>query len=175
MYNIELLQNILSWHSNAPSNSGASVAFQYFFNDKPLTGTPWGGIRWFPKVLPVSIVNELSLIHGRPSIYLDKIPSASPVFHYWSKSIDEVKMKHNRYLQFEGHSRLKKFGLWSFRTSTWRVLSTLGSVIRKFKIVDGKAGLLLSIEFVRYTCKAELEHFKISRTFSDRSLGERST
>ena len=87
------------------------IPYQYYFSNKPLHHTAWGGIRSSSKVINRSRVDLHSRVHRgimlKPGNTHFTIPydGKNAVQHFWADSFGHLFSKHNRYLGAEGKSR----------------------------------------------------------------------
>jgi hypothetical protein len=164
-YSIKLLQDIKEWARNASSNAIGEVPFRYYFKDQVLIGTPWGGLRSFPKVLSPNHLLESQFVHGRASGEISQIETSDYVMHFWAKDIATIRHKHNSYLEWEPASMFHA----SLSASPYKILFRISrgifGALKTIKIGDGTSGVLLTLEFVRYLCLREIAYFRRFGTF----------
>lgn len=160
-----LLLASAKWARQARQGVCGSVPLQYYVGSKPLFGTPWGGIKLYPRVLDPLAIKDISKVHQRFEGPTEPVSDLSlPVKHYWISTIEELQQKHDRYLRHEGEARFSSFGAFSWRQAAILNLKTLLSVLKRTSPRDGFLGLVLSFEFVRYQFRATLCHRKFSKS-----------
>ena len=109
-----------------------NVPYQYYFLNKKLDTTVWGGVRPIPRVINRTRVNVTPEVHRtlhcNPGYETFTLPfrPGNAVLHYWVDSYEQLFSKHERYIAMEGESRYKN----GFRFS-WKSLFL--SPLRSFK------------------------------------------
>ena len=133
------------------------IKFRYYFKNKPLRGTPWGGVRDFARIGKPAQFQQRTDVHQRLSGSVSNVETDEVVRHYWANSFREIESKHKRYLLQEGNSKARLYGRWTLRGSILRLLRVHLGILRRIRLGDGATGLVLSTIFSRYAIKAERE------------------
>lgn len=87
-----------------------NLPYQYYFLNKKLNNTVWGGVRHIPRIIHRKRVNVTSDVHRAlqclPGYETYDLPytNVNAVQHYWIDSYQQLFLKHNRYMQMEGES-----------------------------------------------------------------------
>lgn len=142
-----------------PSLGAISAPWQFYFKNKPLFGTAWGGRR--PRLFIAHRERFLftpethrgrKLRNGFDSAHLD---GGGQIDHYWSDSWRKLLAKHVRYLKTEGGSRYRRGDRISlgglFVASARIVRKTYGSF---WDPRDGLRGFLLAQLWITYNSLA---------------------
>lgn len=88
-----------------------SVPYQYYFLNRRLDTTIWGGVRPVPRVIHRARVSVTSEVHRtlncKPGYETFILPSrlGNAVQHYWVDGYRQLFAKHERYIRMEGESR----------------------------------------------------------------------
>jgi hypothetical protein len=138
-----------------------NVPYQYYFLNKKLDTTVWGGVRTIPRIINRTRINVTPEVHRtlhcKPGYEAFTLPyrPGNAVLHYWADSYRQLFVKHERYLGMEGESRYNN-GI----RFTWRslFLSPLRGFIQSYIKCSGWrsgwAGLFLSLFFALYETRA---------------------
>jgi glycosyltransferase involved in cell wall biosynthesis len=146
------------------------VPYQYYFLNKKLDTTIWGGVRPLPRVINRTRVNVTPEVHRalrcKPGYETFTLPyrPGNAVLHYWIDSYEQVFSKHERYVVMEGESRYKN----GFRFN-WK--SLIMSPLRGFKDSfircsgwrGGWHGWFLSAFFAFYEMRALLSLYRYEK------------
>lgn len=150
--------------------SGHSVVelpLRYRFAGDPLVGTPWGGVRYFPRLFRWGGVMHGGQLHedirSQVTGGVARVTGVDPIEHYWVEGWSDFAKKNARYLRLEGASRYdagERFGLVSAVAHGIRaVRRALASV----RLGDGMRGLGLSAGYVAYVVGADISLARYSR------------
>ena len=140
-----------------------NVPYQYYFKNKKLDTTIWGGIRPIPRIINRTRVNVTPEVHRtlhcKPGYETFTLPSrpGNAVLHYWADSYRQLFSKHERYMAMEGESRYNngfRFDWKSFLLSPLR--SFQQSFIKCSGWRGGWHGWFLSAFFAYYQTKSLL-------------------
>jgi glycosyltransferase involved in cell wall biosynthesis len=88
-----------------------SVPYQYYFLNKKLNTTIWGGVRPILRVINRNRVTVEPYVHTalkcKDGYKVFNLPyrSGNAVQHYWIDSYEQLFSKHERYIRMEGESR----------------------------------------------------------------------
>lgn len=139
------------------------VPYQYYFLNKRLDTTIWGGVRPIPRVINRTRVNITSDVHKalncKPGYGIYTLPSrpGNAVIHYWVDSYRQLFAKHERYLAMEGQSRYNNGFRFNWKSFLYNPLrSFAGSFIRYSGWRGGWVGWFLSSFITIYEARALL-------------------
>lgn len=163
VYSSTLMDDILAL---APGDdcSVVAVPIQYYFNDRPLKRTVWGGVRYFHnKIINKKRVDFYDRVHRSIELHqgtsIGKInyTGNNIVKHYWVDNFEDLFKKHNRYLILEGKSRFEKgerFSLvkWFFMP----IVALYEGLIRKGGIIGRPIEIFLCFYYAWYISKSLL-------------------
>lgn len=169
----KLAQQIINHfqHNSISSEIGAiSVPWRFYFKNRCLKGTPWGGANSRFLIVNHNRFKFTSEIHvGRkllPGYQLLQLKESGDnvVHHYWMRDFKMLLSKHKRYLQNEGQARYNN----GVRTSLFRILYTPAtqfyfSFINKKGYKDFGTGLLLSVFWSWYQTNALIQLYKFQK------------
>jgi glycosyltransferase involved in cell wall biosynthesis len=145
------------------------VPYQYYFLNKKLDTTIWGGVRSIPRIINRTRTTITSDVHralscrpGHESYILPSRPG-NAVIHYWVDSYSQLITKHERYIAMEGESRYNngfRFAWKSLLSST--LMSFISSFIKHSGWRGGWAGWFLSFFGAFYETRAllSLRHYE---------------
>lgn len=153
------------------------VPYQYYFMNKKLDTTVWGGVRTIPRVINRTRINVTPEVHRtlhcKPGYetFTHSYRPGNAVLHYWVDSYGQLFSKHERYIAMEGESRYKnglRFG--------WK--SLLVNPLRSFKYSfiqcsgwrGGWHGWFLSAFFALYETRSILSLYQYEKSIRWRSL-----
>lgn len=162
-YPTQLLEDISNFVADLSFDSVGLVKMQYYFRDKALNGTPWGGIREFPRIATSMKFRTRVNVHERLTGKEIRVESDSVVKHFWAESFKQIVDKHNRYLPSEGPAKFQLFGVFEKRKSILRIIRSNFGILRRLDIRDGLDGIFLSIIFSHYILMAEIQYYRYSR------------
>lgn len=148
-----------------------TIPYKYYFNQKELNTTIWGGIKYGRRVFNKKRTNIDGFVHrthecinGYREFQIYKTEK-NVVAHYWVDSYLELLSKHERYLKLEGKSRYNR----GDRYSTWKMF--IESLLNlKIGLLDksgwrgGWDGWFLSFFYALYTARSwlSLRKFELS-------------
>ena len=147
-----------------------NVPYQYYFLNKKLDTTVWGGVRPIPRVINRTRVNVTPEVHRtlhcKPGYEPFTLPyrPGNAVLHYWVDSYVQLFSKHERYIAMEGESRYNN-GL----RFSWKSLlkSPFGSFKSSFIQCSGWRGgwhgWFLSVFFAVYQMRALLSLYNYEK------------
>ena len=152
------------------------LPIKYYFLNRPLNGTIWGGRRYKDRFFNKRKVNispnvhrEINILHNYYSV---KIPFEKNNFiqHYWVDSIPQLFRKHLRYIVAEGETRYnegQRFNLFAFLSSTIRAF--IDNLIKFKGLKDGVFGFFLSLFYSWYVgmCYLSLLVYQISTSIKN--------
>ena len=139
------------------------VPYQYYFLNKRLDTTIWGGVRPIPRVIHRTRINVTSDVHRalncKPGYETYTLPYrfGNAVIHYWVDTYQQFITKHERYIAMEGKSRYNndyRFNWISFFFNPLR--SFASSFIKHSGWRGGWTGWLLSFFIAVYEARALL-------------------
>jgi hypothetical protein len=148
-----------------------NVPYQYYFINKQLDTTIWGGVRPIPRVINRTRVNVTTEVHRtlqcKSGYEAFTLPSrlGNAVLHYWADSYEQLFSKHQRYIAMEGKSRYNngfRFGWKLFLLSPLR--SFKHSFIQCSGWRGGWHGWFLSVFFAVYETRALLSLYRYEKT-----------
>lgn len=153
------------------------VPYQYYFLNKKLDTTIWGGVRPIPRIINRKRVNVTSDVHrtlncksGYTTYTLPSRPG-NAVLHYWVDSYRQLLSKHQRYLAMEGESRHNngiKFSWKALLINPLRMF--LSSFIKHSGWRGGWVGWFLSFFIAFYEVNALLSLRKYEETISKSTI-----
>jgi hypothetical protein len=153
----KLLEDINRFSLDLHGNMVGCVKMVYLFNGKQLFGTPWGGLRNFPRIAKPETFAERRIVHTRINGDYVDVNTEEVVKHFWVSNFAELESKHIRYLQFEGESMMQTFGAWKAGRSLVRLIRIHFGIVKRIRFADGIVGIKLSFIFSCYSIRRELE------------------
>jgi glycosyltransferase involved in cell wall biosynthesis len=150
---------------------------QYYFRDRRLRGTVWGGPNRRRLLVRRSAVELTPAIWGGMRIregfrVLDlTFTDETAIVHWWAGGYGELIERHRRYLRLEPVDREAAGEVTGFRavaTMPWR--SFRESYVTKHGYLDGLTGLALSIFWAVFRTSGELALLRRLRASVDTSL-----
>ncbi|MFH2102002.1 MAG: glycosyltransferase family 2 protein [Chloroflexota bacterium] len=147
-----------------------SVPYQYYFINKRLDTTVWGGLRQIPRVINRKRVVVEPEVHRalqcKPGYKTIALPhrSENAVKHYWNDSYSQLFSKHTRYIPMEGKSRYNDGQRFSLKALLLNPLRSL-----KYSLINcsgwhgGWHGWFLSFFFASYELGALLSLHRYER------------
>lgn len=137
--------------------------WQFYFRDRPLRGTEWGGILRKRTLARRGGAGLRPTVHGGtkvlPGFRAQEVPYTgdNAIAHYWAPGWRPLLAKHVRYLRLEGPDRRAR-GLITGPKDILRtpVPAFYDSFVRKRGYRDGLVGLGLSLLWAGYTTGAKL-------------------
>lgn len=168
----ELRSQLFENFRTIPSSTAVVRApMQYYFKNRALRGTVWGGIsnRQLLMNRQRAIFRPLvnTPITIRPGFKLQRWPyKGGVVHHYWMRGYRELLPKHRRYLTKEGKARYERgerVGYIGIIRSPLR--SFYDSFVRQKGYLDGLTGFILSLFWAWYNTNAlvRLKREQLSR------------
>jgi hypothetical protein len=162
-YSKELLSDILLFSESMEVNDVGLIKMQYFFKNRALCGTPWGGIGHFARVaMPTKFRNRIN-VHERLVGREVLVQTNQIVKHFWADSYEQIIRKHDRYLASEGVAKIAQFGNFVLKDSLVRIIRAHLGILKRVNFRDGFTGIRLALIFSAYVINAELEFRKTSR------------
>lgn len=146
---------------------------QYYFRNRPLQGTVWGGRNKRRLLVRRGAVELTPTIWGgmriKPGFRVVELPFASgtAIVHRWAGGYGDLIERHRRYLALEPADRLaagELTGLRKIVTTPWS--SFRESFVRKNGYRDGLDGLLLSLFWAGFRTSAEIAFLRRLRSRS---------
>lgn len=144
---------------------------QYYFKDKPLIYTRWGGQKKRLLGYNRQRIDLSDIVHRGPQLKESysryNVSNSSKDFiikHYWIDSYSQFFEKHKRYLKFEGKSKYEKsfrFSLSKLIQNTWKEFYFCFWTKRGVK--GGFDGIMLSFLWAWYTFMAWLSLYKYEK------------
>lgn len=158
-----------------------TIPLQYFFLNRKLDTTAWGGIRDAARIFHkerTTLESEVHRTHQSKQGYKTFSVSFSgnnAIAHYWIDNIPQMFSKHKRYLQLEGKSRFSKGERFSWKQLTKQALVHFRfSFIQKSGWRGGWVGWFLSLFYAQYEARAwlSLRHYErnLKYTISKKEL-----
>ena len=139
------------------------VPYQYYFMNKRLDTTVWGGVRPIPRVIHRARINVTSDVHKalncRSGYEIYTLPPrpGNAVIHHWIDSYPQLFEKHERYIRMEGESRYNNGARFSWRSFLSRPIRSFTSSFIKYSgWRGGWAGWFLSFFIAIYEARALL-------------------
>jgi glycosyltransferase involved in cell wall biosynthesis len=137
-----------------------SVPWQFYFKQKKLHGTPWGGRRPRMMLAHSSRFDFLPETHRgrilRPGFTERIIESDGNLNHFWSNSWSSLIQKHLRYLKTEGGSRYRRGDRISLGGIVVAIPKVFVATFKKLDKRDGVRGVGLSLLWSIYMSQALL-------------------
>lgn len=162
-YSRSLLSDILKFTNFMNPGEIGLIKMQYYYGSYKLRGTPWGGIKSFPRIAsPIEFIKRTN-VHQRLDGVEVEVNTTEIVKHYWVNSILELRAKHKRYLEYEGLTKASLYGVWDLKGFVIRMIRVHIGILRRINPLDGFLGLLLAIEFSKYAIRAELAFKKLTK------------
>lgn len=135
----------------------------YYFKNRRLKGTPWGGTTPRRMLLNKDGVHFTNQVHAGIElndgydVYNIPFTGHNVVHHYWVRSWKDMMEKHSRYLKFEGESKY-------LDGQRFRIRRLIGTPVKQFYYSfiqtkgwkDGMLGLWLSCFWAWYNFEALL-------------------
>ena len=153
----------------------------YYFKNRLLNGTPWGGVRGRLLIAHRRRFKFSAEVHrGRElNTGFEQLPLQTEgiIHHYWSSSWKSLFRKHRRYLKLEGRSLYSTGQRISLGGVVVALPNRLVSTFREsWKISDGMRGFLLCLFWVWYKSAAQFSLWSYQRelvSHSEREQGEK--
>lgn len=146
------------------------VPLIYYFGDKPLRGTIWGGISKKKLVVRRSGVDFVAADHRgyriRPGFRYIEIPydGENAIHHHWVSGYREFVAKHVHHARIEGEARARTGELIGVRAlvgTPWSAFSL--SYIRRAGYRDGTRGFVLSVLYAAYRSASDVQLIRVLR------------
>jgi hypothetical protein len=174
----ELQKDIKFFFSIIPDDCGKiNVPIRYYYKNKALKGTVWGGVR-FGRLLMQKSKNEISssvhiAINLKQGYRKYTIPynKINVDHHFWVSSFDQMLEKHKRYILKEGEAKYRK----GERYNTYRLVkvtieSFYNSFFRHKGYLDGFTGLFLSFFYAWYNWESILSLKKFQKKIQNGTI-----
>jgi glycosyltransferase involved in cell wall biosynthesis len=146
-----------------PDVAVVDCPWQFYFRDKPLRGTIWGGISRKRTLARRGAADLRPSVHSGTRIprgfRSHDIPFSgdNAIAHYWAPGYRALIAKHWRYLKLEGPDRLGHGMITGFRDiATTPFPSFYESFVKREGYRDGPAGLALSLVWAGYSTGAKV-------------------
>lgn len=165
-YSLRLLSDISAFARNMCPGEIGAIKMSYYYKNYRLRGTPWGGIKSFPRIASSTEFINRTYVHQRLNGVEVEVSTNEIVRHYWVDSIYDLRAKHKRYLEHEGLTKAALYGVWDFKGFAIRMLKVHIGILRRINLLDGFLGLLLALEFSKYAIRAELAFKKLSKNLN---------
>lgn len=157
---------------NLPNNIGSiQVPWRYYFGNKMLKGTQWGGVQGRVFVVNTNRFYFTDEVHrGRHlkkgmEMYRIKYNGHNHLHHYWMQNKQQLRDKHRRYLKQEGVSMHKSGKSAKLYRIPYTYLSAFyHSWFQRKGWKDGLTGLYLSFFWAWYSAAAEYALYKYQKT-----------
>jgi glycosyltransferase involved in cell wall biosynthesis len=140
-----------------------TIPFQYYFMNRKLDTTAWGGIRYATRVSHKERTFMESGVHGKHlckegyGIYQIDFSNNNVAAHYWVDNLSQMFSKHERYLKMEGASRYGKGARFSWAQVIKQTLVHFRfSFIQRSGWRGGWAGWFLSFFYAQYEARSWL-------------------
>ena len=153
------------------------VPYQYYFLNKKLDTTIWGGVRFIQRIFHRDRVNVTADVHRalncKPGYEQYKIPSrpGNAVIHYWIDNYQQLITKHERYIALEGMSRYNNGSHFSMRALITNPLKIFRhSFIECHGWRGGWVGWFLSFFIAFYEARALLSLRMYEKSISKKNL-----
>jgi glycosyltransferase involved in cell wall biosynthesis len=155
---VELQKDILTFLKNPPEDCGKiNVPIRYYYKNKALKGTVWGGLR-FGRLLIKKSNNEISnnvhiAVNLKPGFNKYTIPykKDNVDHHFWASNYEQMLEKHKRYVQKEGKAKYSKGERYSIYKHLKETIQSFYDCYFKYKgYLDGYTGLFLSVFYAWY-------------------------
>jgi glycosyltransferase involved in cell wall biosynthesis len=146
------------------------VPWVFYFKNKRLFGTVWGGINKRVLLVNINRFNFSDKVHrGRRlangyKSFSVKFDETNVVHHYWMSSYKQLIEKHKRYIRQEGKARYDN----GLRTKIRKIIKIPFSAFKQCFYVkkghkDGFVGFFLSLFWSWYSLSAELNLYKYQK------------
>jgi glycosyltransferase involved in cell wall biosynthesis len=158
-----LVKELQKTLSDSDNIGKVSLPHQYYFLNKELKYTIWGGIRHIARVynsergefIPY-VHNPYVLKEGFGERIIDS-EGINPIQHYWIDDLNQLLEKHERYISAEGKARFDAGNRFNWLTFVLNTIKALySSLIRKKGILGGKDGIYLSFFYAWYIARSML-------------------
>lgn len=140
-----------------------AVPYQYYFRNKRLDHTVWGGIGCVGRIIHrhrIQYVGEVHApYHNKPGYEMFSLPynEKNAVEHYWVDSYSQLFSKHERYLKLEGQARYSQGQRFSWVKLISRTKATLkASLVGRSGWRGGWTGWFLSFFYAQYEMRGWL-------------------
>lgn len=154
VYSEELAEELQKSFENyeQTATAGVMVPIRYYYKNKMLKGTPWGGLKYRlamyhrDRYTMTGIVHNGGIVNrGNNMMYL-AYSGKNHVHHFWILGVKQLFEKHLRYLKNEGESRYQK-GLRVKPSDFFTIFfqQFFNSYVKSRGFKDGFAGIFLSL------------------------------
>jgi len=109
-YTTLLIESALAWTVKSDETSVGCLPVKYYFKGVALIGTPFGGLKFRPRIFVPSHLLDMKSVHGRVFHPYSNIQCQDHVAHYWADDVVELRSRHNRYLKFEADAMKARYG-----------------------------------------------------------------
>jgi glycosyltransferase involved in cell wall biosynthesis len=146
------------------SNVGiVELPYNYYFKEKRLRGTVWGGTRHLARLFHRDRVDLRPIVHRGIRLldgfhkYSIPITATNAVRHFWVDSWEQFFSKHQRYIIEEGPGRYHDGERFRWRTASWEVLLSIYSNLLVHGVLkDGCNGPALAALYAWYVGASQL-------------------
>ncbi|NWG34856.1 MAG: glycosyltransferase family 2 protein [Chloroflexi bacterium] len=154
------------------------VPYQYYFLNRRLDTTLWGGVRPIPRVMHRDRVTVTADVHRalrcKPGCETYTLPSrpGNAVIHYWVDDYRQLIEKHERYLKMEGESRYNNGFRFDWKSLLYNPLKSFAASFIKYAgWRGGWAGWFLSVFIAVYEARAWLSLMRYEKALANRHSG----
>lgn len=164
---------------NLPKVGCIKVPIVYYFSNRKISGTPWGGTNSRVLIVHRDRFKFEAIVHGGRNLLEGfesvEIPSDGGAFikHKWVNSWVELWNKHQRYLLSEGKDRYQngqRSNLFEIILSPTRQF--LVSFLKKKGYLDGILGFQLSLFWAYYQTAALVKLYKYQNSHKRGSISK---
>ncbi len=149
---LELQKDIRKFFENIPEDCGKiNVPIVYYYKNKPLLGTIWGGNKSGRLLIRKSGCKISNNVHNAIELLPDKLVYRIKRFgnnvdhHFWVQSYQQMLEKHKRYIENEGKAKYEKGERFTYIRAIKVTFSSFWNCLFKYKgYKDGLLGLFLS-------------------------------
>jgi glycosyltransferase involved in cell wall biosynthesis len=166
-----LIDDLFLMISRSEKLAMIKLPHQYYFQQRPIKTTIWGGIKEIAKVFHKDRVVFRPLVHRGISCkdgYTMKSVKANPqnvIKHHWADSLSQLFEKHFRYIAHEGKSKYRlgeRFSLFKCAIDT---MVALKQNLFDYKgIHGGLLGIFLSTFYSWYVCMSWISLRRYQKT-----------
>jgi len=164
-----IIENFNNWNDD-PKLGGIIAPLRYYFKDRLLKGTVWGGQKFRLLLARKNRCEFTNEVHnGRTvkdgySIFEIDFSRAGYIHHYWLNSYRELVEKHKRYLRKEGQTRYAKGEKASLLVIIKTPIIEFGkSFLLNKGYKDGFIGLFLSAFWAWYSTGCQINLYKYQK------------
>lgn len=157
VYPRQLINDLFEAIANHEKVAMLTVPYQYYWGDRPVETTRWGGTKYLGWIFRKDRVVLKPLVHTapqcRPGYVQVRIErkAGNVVQHYWVEGWSHLFEKHRRYISLEGEKRYSRGARFSWRAWPKGTLSALKrSLISDRGLSGGLLGIALSFFYAWY-------------------------